>query len=91
MENREAALLAINHRAVYDISLNRYVYVNKLIYWGDELMILGYTAQYKASEYGKSWRLAEDGELEKYAIYKKFEEWLDETKKLQKRNKNGED
>lgn len=64
MENREAALLAIEHRAVYDLKLNGWVWVNKLIYWGDELMILGYAmeAQYKASEYGRLWRLTENGE-----------------------------
>lgn len=78
MENSEAALLAINHRQVYDLKLNRFVWVNKLIYWGDELMVLGYGTQYKVSEYGKSWRLAEDGELERYALYKKFVQWMDE-------------
>lgn len=64
MESKEAALLAIEHREVYDLKLNRWVWVNKLIYWGDELMILGYAmeAQYKASEYGSSWRLSENGE-----------------------------
>lgn len=61
MENKEAALLAIEHRQVYDLKLNRCVWVNKLVYWGDELMILGYAmeAEYKASEYGRSWRLEE--------------------------------
>lgn len=61
MESKEAALLAIEHREVYDLKLDRWVWVNKLIYWGDELMILGYAmeAQYKASEYGRSWRLSE--------------------------------
>lgn len=63
MESKEAALLAIEHREVYDLKLNRLVWVNKLIYWGDELMILGYAmeAEYKVSEYGISWRLSENG------------------------------
>lgn len=61
MESKEAALLAIEHREVYDLKLDRFVWVNKLVYWGDELMILGYAmeAQYNASEYGRSWRLSE--------------------------------
>lgn len=64
MESREAALLAIEHREVYDLRLNRFVWVNKLVYWGDELMILGYSmeAEYKVYDYGSSWRLSENGE-----------------------------
>lgn len=82
MENREAALLAIEHREVYDIRLNRCVWVNKLVYWGDELMILGYAmeAEYKASEYGTSWRLIENPEAEG-----EFGQWLDECKKITER------
>lgn len=80
MGNNEAALLAIKNRVVYDLKLNEYVWVNKLIYWEDELMILGVSGQYKASEYMKAWKLTDDEKEErKYTLYKEFKQWLDEN------------
>ena len=82
MENDEVALQAIKNRAVYDLKLNEYVWVNKLIYWEDELMVVGYAVNYKASEYGKTWKLVDDDEEErKYAIYRDFKQYLDKISK----------
>ena len=53
----QKALLAIRRRVVYDLKAKSYVYVNKLIYWADELMIIGYgNAHYKANDYGITWK-----------------------------------
>ena len=89
MKNEEIALLAIKRRVVYDLKLNSYVWVNKLIYWKDELMISsGYAVQYKVSDYGKTWKLSVDEEYEqRLALNKDFEEWLNLTK-LNKKYKN---
>ena len=53
------ALQAIRRRSVFLLDERRIVYVNKLIYWEDELMILGYgeTPPLKASEYARTWTL----------------------------------
>lgn len=89
MTNSEIALLAIKHRVVYDLKLNSYVWVNKLIYCGDDLMISGYAVQYKVADYGKTWKLSVDEEYEqRQALNKDFEEWLNLTK-LNKKYKNG--
>lgn len=89
MTNNEIALLAIKRRVVYDLKLNEYVFVNKLIYWEDELMITGYAVQYKVADYGKTWKLSVDEEYEqRCALNKDFEEWLNLTK-LNKKYKNG--
>ena len=88
MENSEIALLAIKRRVVYDLKLNSYVWVNKLIYYGDDLMITGYAVQYKVADYGKTWKLSVDEEYEqRQALNKDFEEWLNLTK-LNKKYKN---
>lgn len=89
MTNNEIALLAIKRRVVYDLKLNEDVFVNKLIYWKDDLMITGYASQYKVSDYGKTWKLSVDEEYEqRRALNKDFEEWLNLTK-LNKKYKNG--
>ena len=86
MKNSEIALLAIKQRAVYDLNLNEYVWVNKLIYWEDELVILGYAVNYKVSEHGKTWRLTSDEELEQNTtILKDFEQYLDKISKEEKK------
>ena len=88
MTKNEIALLAIKRRAIYDLKLNSYVWVNKLIYYGDDLMITGYAVQYKVSDYGKTWKLSVDEEYEqRCALNKDFEEWLNLTK-LNKKYKN---
>lgn len=89
MDKSQIALLAIKRRVVYDLKLNEDVFVNKLIYWEDELMITGYAVQYKVSDYGKTWKLSVDEEYEqRRALNKDFEEWLNLTK-LNKKYKNG--
>lgn len=81
MKNEEIALLAIKHRAIYDLKLNSYVWVNKLIYWEDELMISSYAVHYRVSDYEKTWKLSVDEEYEqRQALNKDFEEWLNSTK-----------
>ena len=88
MENSKIALLAIKQGAVYDLEINRYFWVNKLIYWKDELMIVGYAVNYKVSEHGKTWRLTADEKLEQNTtLLKDFDEWLEKTIKLRKSNK----
>ena len=88
MENEEIALQAIRQRAVYDLKKNKYLFVNKLIYWKDDLMITGYAVQYKVSDYGKTWKLSAGEEYEqRQALNKDFEEWLNLTK-LNKKYKN---
>lgn len=90
MTNSEIALLAIKRRVVYDLNLNSYVWVNKLIYWKDELMITGYSVKYKVSEYGKTWKLsAGEGLEQRYTTIKNFDKWLLKTRKLNKKYKNG--
>ena len=90
MDKNQIALLAIKRRAIYDLKLNSYVWVNKLIYYGDDLMITGYAVQYKVSDYGKTWKLSVDEEYEqRQALNKDFEEWLNLTK-LNNKYKNGE-
>lgn len=88
MENSQIALQAIKRRVAYDLKLNSYVWVNKLIYYGDDLMITGYASQYRVSDYGKTWKLSVDEEYEqRCALNKDFEEWLNLTK-LNKKYKN---
>lgn len=91
MDKSQIALLAIKRRVVYDLKLNSYVWVNKLIYWKDELMIVsGYASQYKVSDYGKTWKLSVDEGLEqRYNLGKNFDKWLSKTGKLNKKYKNG--
>jgi len=36
MDKNKIALIAIKRRVVYDLKLNSYVWVNKLIYWKKE-------------------------------------------------------
>lgn len=50
------ALECIKHRTIYDIEHDGLTFVNKLIYWGDELMIMGYVNNYKVSDYGVTWK-----------------------------------
>lgn len=91
MTNSEIALLAIKRRAIYDLKLNEYAWVNKLIYWKDELMITGYAHNYKVSDYGKTWKLSVDEGLEqRYTTIKNFNKWFLKTRKLNKKYKNGE-
>jgi len=85
MENDEIALQAIRQKAVYDLKLNKYVFVNKLIYLKDKLMIVGYTTQYRVSDYGKTWRLLVAEEYEqRYTLCKDFEKYLDKISKEDK-------
>ena len=56
MRNELRALECIKHRTIYDIEHDDLTFVNKLIYWGDELMIMGYVNNYKVSDYGVTWK-----------------------------------
>lgn len=58
----EMALAAIRHRAVYDINRQAFVFVNRLIYWDIDLVILGYAEHYYAEDYGVTWTLTKDKE-----------------------------
>lgn len=49
-----AALKCIKLRGVHDIEDNKLIFVNKLIYWGDDLMIGGYKF-YKVEDFNKTW------------------------------------
>lgn len=90
MDKSQIALLAIKRRVVYDLKLNSYVWVNKLIYWKDELMISGYAVHYKVSDYGKTWKLSVVEDLEqRYTLENNFDKWLSKTGKLNKKYKNG--
>ena len=94
MDKSQIALQAIKRRVVYDLKLNSYVWVNKLIYWKDELMISGYAVHYKVSDYGKTWKLSVVEDLEqRYIAGKDFEEWCEKNHgnltKLNKKYKNG--
>lgn len=87
MESSQFALLAIIQRSVYDLKLNSYAWVNKIICLEDELVIAGYTMQYRVFDYGKTWRLSENEKYEEaYTLSHNFEEWLAKTIKLQKSN-----
>ena len=60
MNNKvKKALLAIKYRRMYLIISDRYIFVNKLIYYGNDLMIVGIERgiECKVEEYGKIWRL----------------------------------
>ena len=93
MENEKIALLAIKHRFVYDIKLNKYVWANRLVYWGDELVISGFAGRYRVSDYGKTWKLSVvEGIDQRYIAGKDFEEWREKNHvnltKLNKKYKN---
>lgn len=50
-------LETIKKRSLYDMKKKKDQFVNKLIYWDDDLMIIGYGLdnKYKAKDYGKTW------------------------------------
>lgn len=56
--NQLRAISCIEARAVYNIKENKIVFVNKLIYFGDDLMIIGYSKEsnFKVDDYGITWR-----------------------------------
>ena len=54
--NQLRAIGCINNRAIFDMEKNQVVFVNKLIYIENALIIKGYLKDYKVDEYGKSWR-----------------------------------
>ena len=94
-KNEEIALLAIKRMFVYDLKLNKYVCVNRLVYWGDELVIAGFAVRYRVSEYGETWKLSVvEGLDQRYIAGKDFEEWREKNHvnftKLNKKYKNGE-
>ena len=57
-EKLEKAIKCIEKRSIYSIELKEYVFVNKLIYWEDDLMIIGYSdkSQFKVEDYGITWK-----------------------------------
>lgn len=56
LEVYNTAIKCIKNRMLYDIEQNKNVFVNKLIYWEDELMINGINP-YKVKDYKKTWYL----------------------------------
>ena len=63
-------MLAIKRRAVYDADDKEYRFVNKLIFHGDELMMMGYGVEYRADDEEYRWRLNEL-ETKRFAFIKK--------------------
>ena len=56
------AIKCIKNRKVYNIKLKKDVFVNKLIYWEDDLMLIGYKtteSQFKVEDYGITWKEGE--------------------------------
>ena len=58
IKNQLKAISCIEARAVYNIKENKIVFVNKLIYWGNDLMIIGYSSEsnFKVADYGITWK-----------------------------------
>lgn len=54
--NQLVAISCIENRALFDIKKKKIVFVNKLIYIGEDLMIKSYFDEYKVEDYGKTWR-----------------------------------
>lgn len=54
LERIMAAIMVIRFRRIYDLEEKENVWANKLIYWGDKLMIDGYK-YYKVEDYKKTW------------------------------------
>lgn len=55
------AIKCIKNRSAYNIKLKEYVFVNKLIYWADDLMLIGYSdeSKFKVEDYGITWKEVE--------------------------------
>lgn len=56
------AIKCIKNRSAYNIKLKEYVFVNKLIYWADDLMLIGYSgdkSRFKVEDYGITWKEVE--------------------------------
>lgn len=56
IRNQLRAISCIENRALFDIEQEQVVFVNKLIYIDNDLMIKGYLEVYKVENYGKTWR-----------------------------------
>lgn len=59
------AIKCIKNRSAYNIKLKKDIFVNKLIYWGDDLMLTGYSekSQFKVEDYGITWKEVEEDDL----------------------------
>ena len=55
------AIKCIKNRNAYNIKTQKYCFVNKLIYWADDLMLIGYAedSKFKVEDYGKTWVVCE--------------------------------
>ena len=53
------AIQCIKNRVAYNIKEKRTVFVNKLIYWGNDLMLNGFTpsSRFKVEDYGITWKV----------------------------------
>ena len=60
----EKAIKCIENLRAYNIELKAHVFVNKLIYWKDDLMLTGYSdnSQFKVEDYGITWKEVEDND-----------------------------
>ena len=56
IRNQLRAISCIENRTLFDIVANKIIFVNKLIYIGNDLVIKGYVYEYKVADYGKDWR-----------------------------------
>ena len=56
MDKLKIALECIKNRTLFDMRINKMVFVNKLIYWENDLMIRGYNDAYKVEDYGITWK-----------------------------------
>ena len=57
-EKEHKAITCIYNRRAYDKKQNKNVFVNKLIFWGSELMMLGLSGEvFRVIDYKKTWEL----------------------------------
>lgn len=61
-EKLEKAIKCIKNLSAYNIELKEHVFVNKLIYWKDDLMLTGYSdnSHFKVEDYGITWKEVEE-------------------------------
>ena len=64
VQKLEKAIKCIENLRAYNIELKAHVFVNKLIYWKDDLMLTGYSdnSQFKVEDYGITWKEVEDND-----------------------------
>jgi hypothetical protein len=57
-EKEQKAITCIYNRCAYDKKQKKNIFVNKLIFWGSELMMLGLSGEeFRVVDYKKTWEL----------------------------------